>query len=142
MPTPTRPLRATARTLAMLGLLVLAGCGGGSAGSSSGGSSGSSGSSGGSSGGSSSGATGSAALSWAAPTSNSDGSALTDLAGFHVYYGTSSNLLNQDKPVSDANATSATVGSLAAGTWYFAVAAVNSGGVEGDLSNVASKTIN
>ena len=135
MPTRTRPLRATARALAMLGLLVLAGCGGGSDGSSSGGSSGSSG-------GSSSGATGSAALSWAAPTSNSDGSALTDLAGYHVYYGTSSNLLNQDQSVSDANATSATVGSLAAGTWYFAVAAVNSGGVEGDLSNVASKTIN
>ncbi|MDE2050811.1 MAG: putative Ig domain-containing protein, partial [Gammaproteobacteria bacterium] len=36
-----------------------------------------------------SGSTGTAAVSWTAPTTNSDGSALTDLAGYHVYYGTS-----------------------------------------------------
>lgn len=133
------PFRAVASALLASALLGLAGCGGGGSGGSSGGSSGS-GSSGSS--GSSGGTTGSAALSWAAPTTNSDGSALTDLAGFHVYYGTNADLLNQDLAVSNANATSTTVGSLAAGTWYFAVAAVNSGGVIGDLSNVASKTIN
>jgi hypothetical protein len=33
------------------------------------------------------------------------------------------------------------VESLAAGTWYFGVSAVNSQGVESPLSNMASKTI-
>lgn len=140
MPYTTRPFRATTSALLVLCMLGMAGCGGGSAGGSSGGGNGSSG---GSSGGSSSGGTtGSASLSWAAPTSNTDGSALTDLAGYHVYYGTNADLLNQDLAVSNASATSATVNSLATGTWYFAVAAVNSGGIIGDLSNVASKTIN
>jgi hypothetical protein len=138
MPTTARPLRTTAATLTALGLCALAGCGGGGSGAGGGSSSGGS-----SSGGSSSGGTiGSASLSWAAPTTNSDGSGLTDLAGYHVYYGTSAGLLNQDMPVNNASATSAVVGNLAAGTWYFAVAAVNSVGAESDLSNTASKTIN
>jgi hypothetical protein len=130
MPITTRPLRATACAVLALGCLTLTGCAGGG---------GTSGGGGSSSGGSSSGTTGSAALSWVAPTTNTDGSALTDLAGYHVYYGTAADLLDRNLAVSDA---SATVGSLTAGTWYFAVAAVNSGGVEGGLSNVASKTIN
>ena len=33
--------------------------------------------------------TGTATLSWTAPTQNTDDSALTDLAGFRVYYGSS-----------------------------------------------------
>ena len=33
-------------------------------------------------------ALGSATLSWTAPTQNDDGSPLTDLAGFKIYYGT------------------------------------------------------
>ncbi|MCC7463314.1 MAG: fibronectin type III domain-containing protein [Gammaproteobacteria bacterium] len=136
MPHIARTMPAIATGLLMLGLAALAGCGGGSSSSSGGGG-------GGSSGGSSSGAaTGSASLSWTAPTTNNDGSALDDLAGYHVYYGTSADLLNQDMPVNAANATSATVPSLASGTWYFAVAAVNSGGSIGELSNVASKTVN
>ena len=35
-----------------------------------------------------------------------------------------------------------TVENLSQGTWYFAVVAVNAAGVESDISNVASKTIN
>ena len=136
--------------LIALGGILLAGCGGGGSGGGSGSSGGSS-SSGGStssgggssSGGSSSGGTlGSASLSWAAPTTNADGSNLTDLAGFHVYYGNQANLLNVEVDVNDRNATSYVVGNLAAGTWYFAVAAVNAAGLESDLSNTASKTIN
>lgn len=135
MPTTARPLRAIAATLTALMLCALAGCGGGGGGTGGGGSSSSGGSSSG-------GTTGSAALSWTAPTTNSDGSSLADLAGYHVYYGTSADLLNQNVPVNDANATSAVVSNLATGTWYFAVTAVNGAGVESDLSNTASKTIN
>ena len=38
--------------------------------------------------------TGSATLSWTAPALNSDGSQLTDLAGYHIYYGTSPSSLS------------------------------------------------
>jgi hypothetical protein len=145
MPTTVSLIRNTAATLTALGLLALAGCGGGGGGGGSGSSSssGGSGSSSSSSGGSSSGGTttGSASLNWSVPTTNSDGSNLTDLAGFHIYYGTSPDQLSSQINVGGA-ATSYVVGNLAVGTWYFAMTAVNSAGVEGDLSNTASKSIN
>src|ERR1700686_4746433 len=38
---------------------------------------------------------GAAALSWTAPDQNTDGSTLTNLAGYRIYYGTSANTLDQ-----------------------------------------------
>jgi hypothetical protein len=87
-------------------------------------------------------ATGSAKLTWVPPTTNSDGSLLTDLAGFHIYYGNSSSDLSQSITIADKTATSGTVGSLGAGTWYFNVKSYTSGGVESSASPVVSKTIN
>jgi hypothetical protein len=84
---------------------------------------------------------GSANVSWTIPTTNTDGSTLTDLKGFNVHYGTSQSSLTQTMAVSSATATSATVAALASGTWYFSVRAVNSKQVESPDSNVASKTI-
>jgi len=84
---------------------------------------------------------GSATINWTAPTRNTDGSSLTNLAGFKVAYGTSSSSLNNVQSVSDPRATSATIAALAQGTWYFAVRAVNSTGAESDNSPVAQKSI-
>ena len=86
-------------------------------------------------------ANGSATVSWTAPTTNTDGTPLTDLTGFRVAYGQTSNALDQSAPVSGATTTSFTVNNLVSGTWYFAVYAVNSRGAESDISNVGSKTI-
>jgi hypothetical protein len=85
---------------------------------------------------------GTATVSWTAPTENTDGSALTDLASYRVVYGRAADTLDQSIPVSNAGLTSYTVDGLAQGTWYFAVVVVNSLGVESLLSNVATKTIN
>ena len=85
--------------------------------------------------------TGSATVSWMPPTQNSDGSALTNLAGFIIYYGTNSASLGQSVQVAGTGLTSYTVSSLPSGTWYFAVAAYTSTGVQSDLSNTSSKTI-
>lgn len=82
---------------------------------------------------------GTADLSWTAPTTNTDGTTLTDLAGFKVYYGTSSG--NYGAPVDIGNQTSYTVAGLGSGTYYFSVTAYNSSGNESTISNEGSKTI-
>jgi hypothetical protein len=84
---------------------------------------------------------GTAALSWQPPTQNTDGSTLSNLSGFKVSYGTSSAALNQVVTLSNPGLTSYVVTGLGSGTWYFAVTAYNSDGIESNLSNVASKTI-
>ncbi|HSN72548.1 MAG TPA: putative Ig domain-containing protein [Steroidobacteraceae bacterium] len=86
-------------------------------------------------------ATGSVTLSWQPPTRNTDGTTLTDLAGFRIRYGTSSSSLTRTLSISNPGITSAVVEDLASGTWYFAVTAVNSKGVESDLSSVVSKRL-
>jgi hypothetical protein len=86
-------------------------------------------------------ATGSASLSWVAPTTRTDGSALTNLAGFRIYYGTSQTSLTNTVSVTNATVTTAVVSNLTSGTWYFAVTALDSSGNESDKSNIASKAI-
>lgn len=82
-----------------------------------------------------------ATLSWTPPTQNSDGSALTDLAGYQISYGRSANDLGQSISVTNASVNTYVVENLTTGTWFFAVSAVNARGVSSTLSNVASKTI-
>lgn len=89
---------------------------------------------------------GEATLSWTAPTQNTDGSALTDLAGFKIYAG-----LVQGGPYGDVSitinnpaTTTFVVPGLAEGTTYFFVTtAFNSANPvqESDFSNEVSKLI-
>jgi hypothetical protein len=86
-------------------------------------------------------ATGSATLNWTAPTQNTDGSALTDLSGFHVHHGLSAANLTDVTDIPGATITSYVATQLASGTHYFAVSAYTSGGMESAMSAVGSKTI-
>jgi hypothetical protein len=86
-------------------------------------------------------ATGSAQINWTSPTTKVDGTALDDLAGFRVAYGRASDDLDQSIAVNNASVTSYTIENLTSGQWFFAVYAVNSDGLESDISNIASKTI-
>jgi len=86
-------------------------------------------------------ATGSAALSWVSPTQNTDGTSLTNLAGFTIRYGRSADELTQSVSITNPSVSSYVVENLSAGAWFFAVVAVNSAGYESALSNVATKTI-
>lgn len=88
-----------------------------------------------------SGSTGTATVSWSAPTTNTDGSALTDLGGYHVYYGTSPSSLTHVINVASAGATSYTVNSLSSATWYFGVTSYTTSGAESAISTVVSKTV-
>lgn len=82
-----------------------------------------------------------AIVRWTPPTQNTDNSTLTDLAGYRVNWGASASTLTQVAQVPNAAATSYTVTSLTPGTWYFAVKAYTTAGVESALSSVASKVI-
>lgn len=77
--------------------------------------------------------TGSAALYWAAPTQNTDGSPITGLSGYYIYYGSDPSQPMQILSIADPSVTSVQLGGLGTGTWYFAAAAYNSLGVASNL---------
>lgn len=83
----------------------------------------------------------SATLRWTAPTQNTDGSALTDLAGYRIYYGTSATALNQTISVTNAAALQRVVQPLVPGTWFFAMTAINARDVESVRTATVSKVI-
>lgn len=85
--------------------------------------------------------TGSATLSWTVPTENTNGTPATNLAGYHIYYGTNPGELNTVIDVPGAKTTEYEISNLRSGTYYFAVAAYNSQGVDSADSNEESKTI-
>ena len=82
-----------------------------------------------------------AILDWMPPTENSDGSALTNLAGYTVYYGTSPNDLSQSVKVSNPGLTAYSVTGLASGTWYFALTSYSADGVESTRTSTVTTTI-
>jgi hypothetical protein len=84
---------------------------------------------------------GSATLTWTPPVRNEDGSALTNLRGFRISYGTSSTSLDWTIEVPNAAITTAVIEDLTPATWYFGVKAYTTDGVESSLSNIASKQI-
>lgn len=86
-------------------------------------------------------ANGSASLSWTPPTTNTDGSQLSNLQGYRVVYGRSSTTLDQLVQIANAGASAYTITGLSSGTWYFAVKAYTAAGAESNVSNVGQKTI-
>ncbi|MEW6417438.1 MAG: fibronectin type III domain-containing protein [Nitrospirota bacterium] len=107
-------------------IISLYNCGGG------GGSSSSSNSNGG-------GSSSSATLTWDAPTTNADGTPLTDLGGYKIYYGTSSG--NYSVVIDVGNVTTYKIEGLSPGIYYFAVTAYDTSGNESEYSNEVSKKI-
>jgi len=85
---------------------------------------------------------GSATLSWSQPTQNSDGSFMTNLAGYTIYYGTSSSNLDKSISISTPTTVSYVVSGLAPGaTYYFAIASMNSVGAVSTRSSALSAAI-
>jgi hypothetical protein len=81
-------------------------------------------------------------INWQPPTENVDGSALTNLAGYNIHYGTKSGSYTQTVSVSNPGLATYVVSSLTPGTYYFTVAAVNASGTESPLSSEVSTTVN
>jgi hypothetical protein len=85
---------------------------------------------------------GSVTLSWTAPTQNSDGSTLTDLAGYKIYYGTSAGSYPHKISIDTSGTTTYVVDNLAPDTYFFVATAVNSKGMESDFSAPAQIAVN
>ncbi|MFQ5936391.1 MAG: fibronectin type III domain-containing protein [Acidiferrobacterales bacterium] len=75
------------------------------------------------------------------PTTNSDGSKLTDLAGYKIYYGTSKEYLQRVIDIEDPTVTEHTIDNLPPYTYYFVITAYNIAGAESSRSNIVTKTI-
>ena len=83
----------------------------------------------------------SVSLQWEPPTENTDASPLTDLRGYHLYYGHAQGSLGSKITIPQPGVAGYVVENLTPGTWYFAVAAYNNNGVEGELSEVTSRVV-
>ena len=86
-------------------------------------------------------AMGSATLSWQAPTTRTDGSPLTNLAGYRIRYGTSSGNYPNLVGIPNGGLTSAVIENLPPSTYYFVISAYDTTGVESVNSSPVSKTI-
>jgi hypothetical protein len=73
-------------------------------------------------------------VSWLPPVQNTDGSALTNLSGYRIVYGSKPGEYSKSVTVSSAGLTRFAVDNLDAGQYYFAVIAVNSAGVTSNQS--------
>ena len=88
-----------------------------------------------------SGATGTLMLAWDPPTDNTDGSSLSDLRGYKVYYGEKSGTYTSVLDIPNPSLTSYVVQNLAPGTYYFALADYNAQGVESALTREISAVV-
>ncbi len=84
-------------------------------------------------GGGTGGDTSSVMLSWDAPTTNEDGSPLTDLAGYKTYYGPISG--NYTQSINVGNNMQVMIDNLSSGTWCFAITAYDVSGIESTYSD-------
>src|SRR5258706_289371 len=84
---------------------------------------------------------GSVTATWVAPVISADGTTLTDLAGYRVYYGTASGTYSKSVTVTDRTATSYTIANLPIGTYFVTVTAFDASNNESARSPEVSKTI-
>jgi hypothetical protein len=81
-------------------------------------------------------------LAWVPPTENSNGTPITNLAGYKIHYGTASADYTQTVSVANAGLTRYVVDNLPSGTYYFAITAYNASGTESALSQEVATTVN
>lgn len=85
---------------------------------------------------------GTVTLTWLPPTQYSDGTPLTSLSGYDIYYGNASQSYSQSIKVSNPGLTTYVVQNLPAGTYYFAIAAYDSTGAQSSFSPEVAAAVN
>ena len=84
---------------------------------------------------------GSATLSWTPPTENEDGTALSNLAGYRIYWGTTTGSYPNSVTINNPGVVMFVVDNLVPGSYVFAITAFNIAGVESVYSNTATKVV-
>jgi len=84
---------------------------------------------------------GSVTLSWTAPTQNEDGSPLTDLDGYKLYWGKASGDYTDSTTINNESITTYVVENIPPGTYEFVATSFNSSGVESRYSSPATKVV-
>jgi hypothetical protein len=82
-------------------------------------------------------------LSWVAPSTRIDGSFLdlSELAGFKIYSGPTSNNLELIADIEDSQSTSYDLSSIEPGDYFFGIVAYDSNGLNSPISERIEKTI-
>lgn len=80
-------------------------------------------------------------VSWIPPTQNTDGTPLTNLAGYWIYYGTSPDALTKSVQIANPGVATYVLSNLSPGTWYFSMTAYSTANVQSSDSAVASRVI-
>jgi len=86
-------------------------------------------------------ALGSLEVSWTPPTENTDGTTLTDLAGYRIYYGLAEGNYPNQISIDTAGIASYVIENLVPDTYYVVATAINTAGLESSFSNVAIETV-
>ena len=81
-------------------------------------------------------------LTWQSPTTNSDGTPLTDLAGYKIYVSKTSGAYDKLTAIDVGNVLTKTLTNFCEGTYYFVATAYDTSGNESVYSNEVSKIIN
>lgn len=85
---------------------------------------------------------GTVTLTWQPPTQDTNGAALSNLSGYTIYYGTASQDYSSSIKVQNGGLSTYVVQNLTPGTYYFAVAAVDSTGAQSGLSTEVAAAVN
>jgi hypothetical protein len=85
--------------------------------------------------------TGSVTLSWLPPTEKIDGTPLTNLAGYRIYWGKKRGHYTNSVTVDNPGLMSHVIEYLTPARWYFVVVALTTEGLEGERSDVLTQTV-
>jgi hypothetical protein len=80
-------------------------------------------------------------LTWSAPTENTNGTALTNLVGYNIYYGTSTGAMTNKININTVGLLTYVIDNMASGNWYFSITSVNSAGMESVLSSTVQASL-
>lgn len=86
--------------------------------------------------------TGAVTINWTPPTEDTNGTAVTNLVGYAIHYGTASQDYAKTITVSNPGIATYVVDDLKPGTYFFSVAAIGSDGTESPLSAEVTATVN
>lgn len=84
---------------------------------------------------------GSVSLSWTPPTENEDGSVLTDLAGYRLYWGTTPGVYTDSVTINNPSISTYLVENMTPGSYEFVATSFNSSGVESTYSTPTTKVV-